>query len=95
MSEYIPITVPLSVSSDTEALIVGVSSDSAAVPVQIGAAYGAGDYDLYDGPYTVTPGPQAQVLETAGKAMREDVTVEPIPTNYGLITWNGSFLTVS
>ena len=27
--------------------------------------------------------------------MTDDVTIKPIPQNYGLITWNGSFLTVS
>lgn len=49
----------------------------------------------YPGPTTVTPSAQAQTLETAGFYMREDITVEPIPSNYGLITWDGSTLTVS
>lgn len=49
----------------------------------------------YEGAYTVVPGTVAQVLRTGGKAMAEDVTVEPIPQNYGLITWNGSIITVS
>lgn len=49
----------------------------------------------YPGPTTVTPSAQAQTLETAGFYMREDITIEPIPSNYGLITWDGSTLTVS
>lgn len=53
------------------------------------------DRDVYDGTVTVTPSSTAQVLATGGHTMATDVTVEPIPSNYGLITWNGSTLTVS
>lgn len=51
--------------------------------------------DVYDGDYEVTPSQSAVVLTTVGKAMARNVTVNPIPSNYGLITWNGSTLTVS
>lgn len=50
---------------------------------------------FYDGEYTVTPADTAVVLETAELAMRQNVTINPIPSNYGLITWNGTTLTVS
>lgn len=50
---------------------------------------------IYDGPYTVTPGETAQVLETSGLVMSENVTVEKIPSNWGKITWDGYVLTVS
>ena len=49
----------------------------------------------YEGEYTVTPSLTTQVLETAGKLLTRDVTVQPIPSNYGLIEWNGSYLKVS
>ena len=49
----------------------------------------------YTGAYTVTPSGQTQVLATDGLRMTGDVTVNPIPSNYGLISWNGSVLTVS
>lgn len=51
--------------------------------------------DIYDGEYEVTPGQSPVILSTAGKTMARSVTVNPIPSNYGLITWNGSTLTVS
>lgn len=51
--------------------------------------------DIYDGEYEVTPGQSPVILPTAGKTMARSVTVNPIPSNYGLITWNGSTLTVS
>ncbi len=51
--------------------------------------------DNYTGATTVVPSPAQQVLETADKHLVTDIIVEPIPSNYGLITWNGSVLTVS
>ena len=49
----------------------------------------------YDGPYTVTPGVESQILGTINKRMLANVVVSAIPQNYGLVAWNGSFLTIS
>lgn len=49
----------------------------------------------YQGSYTVTPSNAVQTLPTNGMLMSGDLKVNPIPSNYGLITWNGSTLTVS
>ena len=49
----------------------------------------------YTGPYEVTPSAETQTLETDSLYMRGNVIINPIPSNYGLITWNGSTLTVS
>lgn len=49
----------------------------------------------YDGEYEVTPSPQTVVLATEGKKMEHDVIVNPIPSDWGHIVWNGSVLTVS
>lgn len=53
------------------------------------------DAPEYDGPYEVSAARWAQVLPTAGHLMTSDLTVRPVPSNYGLITWDGSVLTVS
>ena len=53
------------------------------------------DFDQYTGETTVTPNLETQVLETANKVVFQNITVNPIPNNYGLITWNGAILTVS
>ena len=50
---------------------------------------------VYHGAYAVTPSQSEQVLYTADKLLRENVVVAPIPSNYGLITYNGSTITVS
>jgi len=49
----------------------------------------------YRGSYEVAPGPDVQVLPTDGLMMNGDVTVGAIPSNYGLITYDGSTITVS
>lgn len=49
----------------------------------------------YEGEYIFTPERTAQTVQTAGKVLAENIIIKPIPNNYGLITWNGSILTVS
>jgi len=49
----------------------------------------------YEGEYRVRPEPFEQTLPTADRRMERNVVVEPIPSNYGLITYNGSVITVS
>ena len=49
----------------------------------------------YPGPYEVTPSATEQVLETDAFYMNGNIKINPIPSNYGLITWNGSVITVS
>ena len=49
----------------------------------------------YTGQTAVIPSDTRQILPTAGTLLTQDITIEPIPQNYGLITWNGSTLTVS
>ena len=49
----------------------------------------------YEGEYEVTPNEETHTLATDSLYMRGNITINPIPSNYGLITWNGSTLTVS
>ena len=44
--------------------------------------------DYYDGEYEVTPTGETQVLPTVGKYMSADVTVKPIPKEYGLVSYD-------
>lgn len=53
------------------------------------------DVPVYSGIYTFTPDGQTQVVLTGGYYLEQDITINPVPQNYGLITWNGSTLTVS
>lgn len=49
----------------------------------------------YSGAYEITPSTETQILETKNKALAQNITINPIPHNYGLITWDGSTITVS
>lgn len=49
----------------------------------------------YEGEYTVTPGAQEQTLNTDHLYLMDNITINPIPNNYGLITYDGSIITVS
>ena len=49
----------------------------------------------YEGSYEVTPSSEEQVLNTDAFYMNGNIIINPIPNNYGLITWNGSVITVS
>lgn len=51
--------------------------------------------DIYDGSYSFTPTESEQVITIEHKMATQNITIEPIPYNYGLVTWNGSALTVS
>ena len=75
-----------------------------AVTIKIPARYSALTLDIpagggyspaYQGEYEVTPSQETQILSTRGLSMDRDVTINPIPNYYGLITWDGSTITVS
>ena len=53
------------------------------------------DRDPYVGDYVITPSSETQTLRTNNLRMTDNVIVNPIPSNYGRIDWNGQFLTVS
>lgn len=75
--------------------IKAIFSESEDLNATFGSIYTKCHHKIYDGPTTVTPTRDTQILETIGKALDANITVNPIPSNYGLITWNGSILTVS
>lgn len=57
--------------------------------------FGAGIEKEYHGAYEVTPSTSVQTLQTTNRVLTDNIIINPIPNNYGLITYNGSFITVS
>lgn len=53
------------------------------------------DLPIYTGQTEITPSEETQLLQTANKTVVQNIVINPIPSNYGRITWNGSTLTVS
>lgn len=53
------------------------------------------DCEPYEGSYEVTPSSEPQILQTTDKRMTGDLVVNPIPSNYGKISWNGRVITIT
>lgn len=87
------IQVSLSVD-EVGALALALDRDEP-LSIALGDTYIDGGAAEYDGPYEVTPSSETQVLQTQFLKMAQNVIVNPIPSNYGLVTWNGAVLTVS
>ena len=51
--------------------------------------------DYYTGEYEYTPSAEEQTVPIDGLVATSNIIVHAIPNNYGLITWNGSTITVS
>ena len=88
------------ITADAEVVnsIVEVSADCSSnitAEATLTTAVSFGDYDYYSGAVEVTPSTATQTLHTAGKVVLDNITINPIPSNYGLITWDGAVLTVS
>ena len=51
--------------------------------------------DTYVGEYEFVPTQSEQIISSGNKLLEHDIIIDPIPSNYGLITWNGTSLRVS
>lgn len=90
----VPYKVPLAVSTDGTSVNLGVlEPKSVDLDMSVGVYAQIGEH--YHGSYTVTPSSEAQVLDTDTLILDGNITINPIPSNYGLITWDGSTITVS
>ena len=90
-----PILVPMTVAAAEPAIPVSVAADSVLLPVGLGASYSLVEADNYDGPYEFTPTAETQMVQTAHKVLIDNITINPIPSDWGHISWNGSVLTIS
>ena len=78
-----------------EPIKMGVKSPSSKASMGVAAPIVVGLLPEYEGSYEVTPTEDTQVLNTKDKQTKENIVINPIPQNYGLITYNGSTITVS
>lgn len=83
-AEYKPQSVSVSIDPQT----MGVTLGTPVVKEYV-------DVETYTGTYEVTPSAETQTLDVEGMRMSRPLTVNPIPSNYGRIDWNGAILTVS
>lgn len=83
--------VPMRVAVRKPEVPVSVAITKVRVPMTASAGGGS----PYTGSYRFTPSGQAQTVQTAGKLLNENIVIDPIPSNYGLITYTGGVITVS
>ena len=84
-------------NSHKEIVLDGELSLNIPMDGEVGTVTKVVEHDLptYTGETVITPSTTEQVLATAQKVVTRNIVINPIPSNYGLITWNGSTLTVS
>lgn len=68
-------------------------SPSYVVEFATGVLVGGGGIP-YEGSYEVTPSEDTQTLPTAMRSLARDVVVNPIPSNYGRIAYDGTAIMV-
>lgn len=89
------ITIPMQVASDEIAIPMRIGTDSENIGMSIGAEYAIAPVEEYEGSYEFTPTEEAQTIQISGEMATQDIVINPIPSNYGLITYNGTTITVS
>ena len=70
-----------------------VIEDSSPLTLTLGD--GEPEFPVYEGSTEFTPTRETQVVVTARKVVLDNITINPIPQNYGLVTYNGSVITIS
>lgn len=90
-----PIPIKLVVSESTDAIALEIKDTNLEYKISGAVPIITNVYPDYSGICVVTPSNDTQILNTTDKILRSDIVIEAIPQNYGLITWNGAFLTVS
>ena len=86
MDEFI-----LVMDDDDELDLVMDSDEEVALTIDIAEIV----FPEYTGSTEYTPTQTAQVAFTAGKVVLDNITINPIPSNYGLITYQGNIITIT
>ena len=89
------ITIPMNVAVNQESIPLTVSASSVTLEATIGAEYAMVSADTYEGEYEFTPSDEEQTIVAVNKLLLDNIVIHPVPSNYGKIEWNGSYLTVS
>ena len=87
------ICVNMQVEATQEIIGMQVSSYMETVGMTVETGYVNGN--PYEGEYVFTPSDEEQIIQTNNKVLLDNITINPIPSNYGKITYNGRTLTVS
>lgn len=89
------IAIPMRVAVTEQAIPMSIATSNVNLSAQLGASFSVVDADIYEGEYTFTPSEETQTILTKNKYLEDNIVINPIPSNYGKITYNGSVITVS
>lgn len=91
----LPLTVNLTVNESRQVYGLTVESNSNPLNMEVLTPVVSSTVEDYAGPYITTATTDGDViLSTEGKRCTENITVKRIPSNYGRIEWNGSYITI-
>lgn len=85
----------IDVSGDIDFTAKTIEGEIVTEEIEVGGDISMPSSPYFTGEYVVTPSTETQIVSIGGKTAKQDITINPIPSNYGLITWDGSTLTVS
>ena len=86
-------TITVAVSIPRRSVGIRVAGQSKSITTKIDK--GLCPHTPYEGEYEFTPSPFLQILQTKDKVLFDNIRINPIPSNYGLVTYNGSTITIS
>lgn len=88
------ITIPMHVSVSGASIPMTVNDGGHQYSVGIGSEYSLVRNEYYDGSYSFTPSDEEQIIQSRNLVMRQNITIAPIPNNYGRVSYNGSVITI-
>jgi len=78
-----------------DSLPLGLVIEDSSSPFTLTIGDGETEYPVYEGETVFTPTRQTQTVVTSRKVVLDNITINPIPRNYGLVTYNGSIITIT
>lgn len=72
----------------------GILSSESSLTAELTIPMIADPPPIYTGEYTVIPTEEEQILPTMGCLLLDNITINPIPTNYGKVTWTSGHLLI-
>lgn len=91
----LPIRIDITVAESEQQFDLTVAETNIPIQIDVETPVVAGIEKEYKGECDITPTNEKQVFNTEGMRCPHNFIVEPIPQNYGLITYNGSTIIVS
>lgn len=82
----------LVITDDDEGFSLCIEEDDESITLDLGNDIA---YPTYTGETEFTPTQQAQIVFTSGKVVLDNITINPIPSNYGLVTYHANIITIT